>query len=228
MTLSIVAFDERTGQAGAAALTYMLGVGKLVTWVRPGVGAAVTQAFPNPYLALDGFELLVDGRDARQALDIVLAGDPKSEGRQVALVDAAGRTAAFTGEAPQDWKGHRTDRGFSVQGNRLTGPAVLDAMAEAFRAQPERELVQRLLDALRAGEREGGDRKGHRSASVEVYGVERYPLWELRVDYADAPLDALQETYRIVRGDLWPEVQRMPTRADPGGDFDFGDDRQTA
>lgn len=226
MTLSIVARDPRTGEFGSAALTYMLASGKLVTWVRPGVGAAVTQAFPNPYLAHDAFDLLAQGYPTPEAVDVVVGKDPGSRGRQFAVVGHDGEAAAFTGEAPEDWKGHRTGAGWSVQGNRLTGPEVLDAMAEAFAAAPDDELVQRLLAALRAGDDAGGDRLGHRSASVEVYGRESYPLWEVRVDVSERPMERLLDAYEVVRGELWPEIQRMPTRANPHGDLRFDDPKQ--
>jgi uncharacterized Ntn-hydrolase superfamily protein len=228
MTFSIVAHDAGSGQLGAAALTHMLSVGSLVTWVRPGVGAAVTQAFVNPYLALDAFDQLERGRNVQAALDEVIGADPRREGRQFALVDVRDDTAVWTGDAPRDWKGHRSGTGWSVQGNRLVGPEVVEAAAEALTRDVERSLVQRLLDALEAGEREGGDRKGHRSANLVVVGSEAYPLWDLRVDYAQDVMAEFRNVYETVRGDLYPEILKMPTREDPASELDFGADEQTA
>jgi uncharacterized Ntn-hydrolase superfamily protein len=225
MTFSLVAHDPRTGMVGAGAMTAMVGVGKLVPWARPEVGVAATQAFINPYLALDALDLVEAGRSAREALDELIAADPGRVGRQVGVVDTRGGSASWTGDRPDDWKGHRTGTtdaggGWACQGNRLAGPRVLDDAVEAFLAEPDEDLVLRLLRALQAGEDAGGDTKGHLSATVYVMDREAYPLWDLRVDHAEDPMDALWDLHGVVAEKLMWQIDKMPTRDDPVGGFD--------
>jgi uncharacterized Ntn-hydrolase superfamily protein len=132
VTFSLVAVDRRTGQVGVGAMTAMLGVGKLVSHARAGVGAAASQAYMNPYLALDGLDLIEAGIPADEALAQLIHADPGAAGRQFGLVDLQGRSASHTGTAPEDWKGHRTGEGYACQGNRLAGPEVVDAAVAAF------------------------------------------------------------------------------------------------
>lgn len=224
MTYSLAAHCPRTGQVGVAAMTAMVGVGKLVTHATPGVGAAASQAFMNPYLAIDGLRRLAEGDSATAALDDLVAADPGASGRQFGLVDTHGGAAAWTGDKPEDWKGHRTGSagggGWACQGNRLAGPEVLDAAVEAFLADTERDLVHRLIAAIDAGEAAGGDTKGHNSATVYVMDTEEYPLWDLRADAEDDPLAHLHRMLDVFEDRLADQIAKMPTRADPLGGFD--------
>jgi uncharacterized Ntn-hydrolase superfamily protein len=224
VTFSLVAVDPRTGQVGVAAMTAMLGVGKLVAYARAGVGAAASQAYMNPYLAIDGLDMMAKGTPADEALAQLLAVDPGVAGRQFGMVDRHGRSASHTGDAPKDWKGHRTGPGYACQGNRLAGPQVLDAAVEAFHADDGRPLVERLLAALRAGEEAGGDTKGHHSATVLVMDTEAYPLWDLRIDDAEDPLAEIEQLHRRFEDRLLWQIERMPTREDPMGGFDLSGD----
>lgn len=221
MTYSLTAVCPRTGQVGVAAMTAMVGVGKLVSHVMAGVGAAASQAFMNPYLAIDGLWLLDDGVPAARALDRLIAEDPGRAGRQFGIVDASGGSAAWTGDKPEDWKGHETGEGWACQGNRLAGPEVLDSAIEAFLDDRDRPLVERLMHALDAGEDAGGDTKGHKSATVVVLGTEDYPLWDLRIDHSDEPLVELHALHAVFERDLIPQIRKLPTRDNPTGDFDF-------
>ncbi len=228
MTYSLVAHDPRTGQVGVAAMTAMVGVGKLVSHARSGTGAAASQAFMNPYLALDGLDRLAEGAGARETLDRLIAVDPGSVGRQFALVDTDGGSAAWTGDEPDEWKGHRTGTsgeggGWACQGNRLAGPQVLDSAIAIFLADPGRPLVERLLAALDAGERAGGDTNGHRSAALLVMSTEAYPLWDLRIDHGENPLGDLHRLYEVVDENLAWQIEKMPTRDNPLGEYDFDD-----
>lgn len=222
MTFSLVARCERTGQVGVGAMTAMLGIGKLVAHGRAGVGAVATQAMVNPYLAYDGLDLLAQGVSAPEAVERLIAADPGREGRQLGIVDAKGRAASHTGSLPKDHKGHRVGDGWACQGNRLAGPEVLDAAVAAFRADPDQPLAVRLLAALDAGEDRGGDREGHRSATVLVLEREQYPLWDLRVDESEAPLTEIHALYEEFAEHLIPQIRMLPTREDPLGGFDYG------
>ncbi len=166
-TFSIVAFDPATGDLGVAVASRVLAVGNIVPWARTGVGAVATQAWADPTFGPRGLELLASGRSARQAVDALLEGDPRREERQLAIVDARGRVAAFTGAACKAWAGMKVGAGWSAQGNILESEDVVSAMGKAFEGEPG-GLTLRLLAALEAGEAAGGDRRGRQSAAILV------------------------------------------------------------
>lgn len=168
-TFSIVAFDPATGDLGVAVASRVFGVGNHVPWAEAGVGAVATQAAMNGGYGPRGLELLRQGLTAQQVLDRLRAEDPfeRKEGRQVAVVDAKGNIAVYTGPAANEWKGHIKGLHYSVQGNILAGLHVPEAMAKAFE-NTQGELAERLYAALKAGDDAGGDRRGRQSASVLV------------------------------------------------------------
>lgn len=222
LTLSIIARCARSGQLGVAAATEMPAVGKLLSYALPDAGAVATQATVNPYLGIDGIRFLSEGAGAREALERVLATDPDADERQVAMIDRHGVTAVWTGPACPHWTGSQEGAGFSVQGNRLEGPHVLEAMARAFEELADKELVVRLSAALAAGIAVGGDRLGERSANVLVVDEEEYPLWDIRVDDHDDPMGELVRLERLFREELLPHIRKMPGRNRRGGsDRDF-------
>ncbi|MEM2936845.1 MAG: DUF1028 domain-containing protein, partial [Candidatus Bathyarchaeia archaeon] len=138
-----------------------------VPHVEAGVGAIATQAHTNVLYGIEGLRLLKGGFPPQAALDAMLKRDPDREFRQVIIIDALGRTAAFTGKETQDWKGHRTGKDYAVAGNLLTGGEVLEAMAQSFEGS-EGWLAERLMKALEAGQEAGGDRRGRVSAALLV------------------------------------------------------------
>jgi uncharacterized Ntn-hydrolase superfamily protein len=217
MTFSIVARDPASGQIGVGAVTAMAGVGKLVTHARARVGAVATQAMINPYLAFDALALLAEGRPAQDALDEVVAADPGRDLCQCGALDGSGRTAAWTGERTPTWSGHLLDTDVCAQGNRLVGPETLEAVVEAFRDRSELELAWRICRALEAGERTGADKQGALSATVTVMDTEAYPLWDVRVDHADDPVEALGTLMVEFEEQLLPQVRKLSTREDPEG-----------
>lgn len=218
MTFSLIARCPQTGLFGVAAATAVPAVGKLLTHAQGGVGAVATQAKLNPYIGIDGLRLLQQGRSAAEVLDILSSQDPRVETRQFAVIDRDGRTAAWTGKACIDWAGAGQHEEFSVQGNRLAGPHVLDAMAAAFEGSSGKPLDERLMEALEAGDRAGGDTRGERSATIYIVGAEEYPLWDIRVDANPDPFTELRRLHDIFRRKLIPEIERMPTRANPAGE----------
>jgi uncharacterized Ntn-hydrolase superfamily protein len=219
MTLSLVARCSRTGQFGVAAATAMPAVGKLLTYAAPRIGAIATHARINPYLGIDGLRLLSQRLAASDVMDLLKRTDPHIQARQFAIVDMAGRTAAFTGDECPDWAGHQEGEGFSVQGNRLAGPQVVKAAVDSLRRSEGRDLAERMIEALAAGDAEGGDTKGEESATIYVVDTEEYPLWDVRVDLHDDPVAELRRLYHIFRERLLPQVLEMPTRRNPAGGF---------
>jgi uncharacterized Ntn-hydrolase superfamily protein len=217
MTFSLIARCPGTGMFGVAAATALPAVGKLLTHAMGGVGAIATQAKLNPYLGIDGLNLLQHGRTAQAVLDILSRQDPRALERQFAVIDRDGNTAAWTGEKCIAWAGSRARPGLSAQGNRLAGPQVLDAIVEAFEASIGRTLDERLMEALEAGDRAGGDVKGERSATIYIADKEEYPLWDIRVDANPDPFTELRRLHDIFRRELIPEIRKMPTRANPAG-----------
>jgi uncharacterized Ntn-hydrolase superfamily protein len=219
MTFSLVAKCRRTGQFGVAAATAMPAVGKLLTHAFTGIGAVATQARINPYLGIDGLELLRQGLAAAEVAERLKEKDPRIDLRQFAVVDASGRTAVWTGEGCPDWAGHLEGDGFAAQGNRLAGLRVLEAAAETFKALFDQPLANRLIEALAAGDAEGGDTKGERSATIYIVDTEEYPLWDIRVDEHDDPVAELKRLHGVFGNDVVPQIRRMPSRANPAGEY---------
>lgn len=201
-TYSIVGFDRETGDLGVAVASKFIAVGAIVPWVKSKVGAIATQAYANPMYGPLGLSLLEKGYPARRALEILIGGDPLRDQRQVGIVDSKGEAAAFTGSQCYPYAGHVVGDGYAVQGNILAGPEVLEAMASAFENSGG-ELVDRLIKALEAGERAGGDRRGKQSAAVIVlregggYAGLSDKYVDIRVDDHEEPVKELIRIFEL-------------------------------
>ncbi|NLX09971.1 MAG: DUF1028 domain-containing protein [Chloroflexi bacterium] len=216
-TFSIAAYDPAGPSWGVAVASKFLAAAALVSWARARAGAIATQALARVSYGPDGLDLMAGGLSASEALERLLAGDPEREHRQIGLVDAQGGTAAFTGSECMAWAGHHTGAGYTCQGNILTGPETLDAMAHAFETTGG-DLGARLVEALRAGDTAGGDRRGKQSAGVVVvtpgggYGGDNDRALDLRVDDDPNPvarLAALLRLHQLYFGHTDPD-QRLP------------------
>lgn len=201
-TFSIVAADPEAGLVGAAVASKYPAVAKVVPFVRAGVGAFCTQHHHRPPLGPKALELLEGGMPPAAVLEALLAGDPQREQRQLAIIDAAGRAANLNpAAAPADsrWWGGMTGRHYACQGNTLAGRDVVVAMARAYEETPG-TLADRLVAALAAGDRAGGDHRGRLAAGVRVAkrGVEGHWL-ELDVDESDDAVEELVTRYRGLR-----------------------------
>ncbi|MBA4160076.1 MAG: DUF1028 domain-containing protein, partial [Gemmatimonadetes bacterium] len=170
-TYSIVARDSATGQLGVAVQSHWFSVGPLVPWAEAGVGAVATQSFVDPRYGPLGLDLMRLGRSAPEALHALVSTDSDSTVRQVAMIDAQGRVAAFTGRRAVPAAGHYTGAQYSVQANLMEKPTVWPAMARAYE-NAQGDLAERLLQALEAAEREGGDIRGKQSAAILIVGPE--------------------------------------------------------
>jgi uncharacterized Ntn-hydrolase superfamily protein len=168
-TFSIVAIDPANGDLGVAVASRYFSVGSVVPWAVAGVGAVATQANVNVGYGPQAIDLLKQGLTAQQVLEKVLADDtfPGKDGRQVAIVDAKGNLAAYTGPKALAWAGDRQGKTWSAQGNILVGAEVAEAMGRAFESTPG-ELAEKLYAALKAGDDAGGDSRGRQSASLLV------------------------------------------------------------
>ncbi|HYE89875.1 MAG TPA: DUF1028 domain-containing protein [Terriglobales bacterium] len=203
-TYSIVAYDSVTGELGVAVQSHWFSVGPLVPWAEAGVGAVATQSFVEPSYGPLGLELMRSGRSATQTLAALVAGDPHPEVRQVAMVDAQGDVAAHTGTSAIEAAGHRTGRHYSVQANMMLHATVPDAMARAFESA-NGDLAARMLAALEAAQREGGDIRGMQSAALLVVSGEPTGrpwmdrVYDLRVEDHPQPLEELARLLRLAR-----------------------------
>lgn len=166
-TYSIVARDVNTGDLGVAVQSHWFSVGAMVPWAESGVGAIATQSFVEPSYGPNGLAAMKKGTPPDKALAELTALDRHPEGRQVAFVDALGRTAAFTGPGCIPAAGHKTGEGYSVQANLMLSDEVPGAMAAAFETS-QGALAERLLTALEAAQEVGGDIRGKQSAAILV------------------------------------------------------------
>jgi uncharacterized Ntn-hydrolase superfamily protein len=168
-TFSIVAIDPQSGDLGVAVASRYFSVGSVVPWAMAGVGAVATQANVNVGYGQQAIDLLRQGMTAPEVLKKLLADDtfPEKDGRQVAIVDAKGNVAAYTGPHAPNWAGDRQGKTWSAQGNILVGAQVPEAMGKAFEGT-QGELAEKLFAALKAGDAAGGDSRGRQSASMLV------------------------------------------------------------
>jgi uncharacterized Ntn-hydrolase superfamily protein len=204
-TYSIVACDLEAGQWGVAVQSKFLGVGSIVPWAEPGIGAIATQAFANPRYGPQGLALLREGSSAQETVDRLTAEDDGRAERQVGVVDGTGGSATFTGAECLEWAGGRAGEGFAAQGNILVSAATVDALAETFEGSAGSPLTTRLLDCLDAAQAAGGDSRGQQSAALVVvqrdagYAGLSDVLVDLRVEDHGRPLEELRRLYDLHR-----------------------------
>ena len=208
-TFSIVAFDPLTQELGIAVQSKFFGVGSVVPWAKAGVGAIATQSYANVTYGPNGLSHLESGLEAAAVIEKLTSEDAQSATRQVAVVDAHGGAASFTGEACHSWAGHVVGQHYAIQGNLLAGQKVVEAMDRAFRqtrGQPKRSLADALMAALAAGQAAGGDKRGRQSAALLVvregggYAGSNDRFIDLRVEDHPKPIDELQRLLDMHKG----------------------------
>lgn len=196
MTFSIVAYDPETGEIGVAVQSKAFGVGSLVAWVKEGVGAVSTQSLVNVSLGPKGLELMGEGRNPDQVLEHFRTIDDGIERRQLGILSIQHGSFTFTGESCMGWAGGIKGDNYACQGNILTGESVIIAMAKTFEST-KGDLAERMLAALEAGQKAGGDARGRQSATIIVeakgkgragYGDRKI---DLRVEDNERPIDEL-------------------------------------
>src|SRR5699024_868085 len=152
--------------------------------------------------------------------------DPKPELRQASIVDKDGKSVSFTGDACDTWNGHLTGDHFAVAGNMLIDEQTIQAAAKAFEDHTGENLAERLLIALVPGQAAGGDKRGRQSASLYLVDQEEYPLYDLRVDEHEDPVNELRRVYKVAEQQLFPLLGMLPTKANPAGTFDLDESRK--
>src|SRR5262245_24018168 len=195
-TFSIVAFDPDKKEWGVAVASKYLAVGSVVPWARAGIGAVATQAQVNVTYGSRGLELLADGRMPEEIIKVMTEDDKGIDFRQIGIVDKQGQVAAFTGPKCNAWAGHKTGKNYSCQGNILAGEEVIADMARAFE-DAKGSLAWRMMAALEAAEKAGGDKRGKQSAAILVVRDKAGPnglsdrYIDLRVDDHENPIPEL-------------------------------------
>jgi uncharacterized Ntn-hydrolase superfamily protein len=200
MTFSIIGRDEATGELGVAVQSHFFGAGKVVPWARAGIGAVASQALVNPEYGPAGIAMLEAGSSAAEALEQLTGADRLADQRQVALIDAEGRSAVFTGADCYPECGDAQGPGVVAQGNMLRNPGIPEAMVEEFLTVPG-PLETRLLAALGAAEKRGGDARGRQSAGLLVVSgdPDAPPAGAVRVDLrVEDHSNPVAELHRLV------------------------------
>jgi len=195
--------EEHT-RYGVAVTTRLPAVGILCPFANKH-GAVATQSLINIELGRKGIEYLADGVEIADALQALLNADDGRAERQLHGVDAED-TFVFSGKECRDWYGHQEGDRYTVAGNLLTGESVVEAVAETYEANREEgtPLAKRLIEALAAGQAEGGDKRADlpiQSAALIATTDEEQELEpyynDLRVDATESPIADLRETYRL-------------------------------
>ncbi|MGO4738147.1 DUF1028 domain-containing protein [Bosea sp. 2KB_26] len=217
MTWSIVARDAATGAYGVAVSTCAFAVGSRVPQGAARTGALATQAFLNPLYGIDGLRLLLEGRPAAEIVANLTAADEGRNHRQLHVIDRDGKIAAHTGSACVDWCGSVEGPQVSVAGNMLAGPQVIEETLKAYIAASALDFDERLLVALEAGERAGGDKRGRQSCAIRIWSTDAFPSFDIRVDDHADPLAELRRLWRIAHQRSVPYQAASPSRARPAG-----------
>ena len=201
MTFSVVAYDKEKGEWGVGVASRCLSVGSVVPWAKAGVGAIATQSYANYSYGPRGLDLL-QKHTAKEVVGILTGEDPLKEKRQLGVVDSKGNSFAFTGSECHEFAGHFIGNGFSVQGNILAGKDVIDAMVSEMNRPGM--IEDRIIRALFAADKHGGDSRGRQSSALLVVSESRSfeegtdVVYDIRVEDHRDPLGELN---RIVG--LW-------------------------
>jgi len=217
MTFSLVGRCARTGMLGIVVTSSSPAVAARCAWARAGVGAVATQNVTDPSLAPRVLDLMELGRSAADALDEVVTRAVHIEYRQLAAVDAQGRTASYSGTRTLGRHGSSAGKDCLAAGNLLADENVTAAMVQAFEQRPRDQLASRLLAALRAGEVAGGEEGPVHSCGLLVVGQVTWPVTDLRVDWHQDPITELARLWAVWRPQEADYLQRAldPTAA-PG------------
>lgn len=209
MTFSLVGRCARTGMFGAIVASSSPAVAARCAWARTSVGAACTQNVTDPTLGPALLDELAAGRAAPDALDAVVAGAPHADFRQLTAVDAHGGVAAYSGVRTLGRYAAADGDGCVAAGNLLASHTVPEAMVAAFTAAPDDHVGDRLIAALSAGEKAGGEEGPVRSCGMLIVDAVPWPVTDLRVDWSDEPIAELIRAWQMWK----PQADTYITRA---------------
>jgi uncharacterized Ntn-hydrolase superfamily protein len=213
-TFSIAGRDKE-GHLGVAVSSRVAAVGARCPFIRPGTAAISSQAYLNPYLAIEILDDLETGMPLEAAASGALDRDPGREWRQLVAIDLTGPAFAFTGSETDPWAGNRTGTDCAAAGNLLVGEETVDSMVNSFEESDGLELPERLLRALEAGQAAGGDRRGRQSAALVVYASEDVSYVDLRVDDHTDPIAEVRRIWGLYSSDDRANALRMATTREP-------------
>lgn len=221
MTFSVVALSPDGGYLGVATATRTLAVGSVVPAAAPRAGALATQAYTNRTFRSRVLELLREGVPPGDVPALLGAEDASFARRQVGVVDAAGRSAVWTGPECTPWAGGASGPGYAIVGNFLTGVEVVRAMREAFLGSTEESFPRTLLDVLAAGDDAGGDMRGRQSAALYVVSNDAedvsppVAVVDLRVDDHADPVGELRRLLGLWHDEIAAAERRWGHPATP-------------
>lgn len=209
MTISIIGRCAQTGQLGIAISSSSIAVGARCPWLRSKVGAVSTQNITLPALGPRILDRLQQGGSAETALKSGLDTDDYSLYRQVTVLTAGGESAFYSGEKTLGVNNALSGENCVAAGNMLADPNVIVAMINAFEQQSG-HLADRLIAAMQAGLRAGGEAGPLHSAALSIVDSHVWPIVDLRVDWTDAdPIDELGKLWQAYQ----PQMQDYLTRA---------------
>jgi uncharacterized Ntn-hydrolase superfamily protein len=221
-TFSLVAHDPDTGDLGVVVASKFLAVGAYVPFAKAGVGAVATQSYVNTTFGPRALQILAEGGNPEDCLAAFRQTDDRLSTRQLGIVSPSGASVTFTGDDCHAWAGGQAGDHYAAQGNILAGPEVIGALVDTYLARRDLAFPERLVAALLAGDRAGGDRRGRQSAALVVVGEHKgyaglNDRWiDLRVDDHPDPIPELQRLLELHR--LYLDKPSMrPHELDSGG-----------
>ncbi len=219
MTFSVAGLCRRSGQIGTAITTSSPAVGSRCPWARAGVGVVLSQNVTDPRLGPKGLDFMAGGLSAEAALEALVADAPHLDHRQLALLDAEGRAATYSGKQTLGTNATQTGADCVAAGNLLATPDVPRAMIASFEANGDLALAERLATALGQALAAGGEVGEVKSAALLVVAEQSWPYVDLRVDWHDDPVAELARLWQIYQ----PQAEAYVTRAlDPDDAPSYG------
>ena len=197
MTMSLVARDPASGAFGVIVCSSSPAVAARCAHPGAGVGVVASQNVTNPALGPPVLDRLSDGLDAEKALSAALSAEQHPEYRQVSVVDTHGHTALHSGARSLGTYGGVEGDQAVAAGNMLADLSVLESLLNGYADSAADTFEQRLLDGLHSALEAGGEEGPVHSAGLLVVEDVPWPVTDLRVDFADDPLDDLASLWQI-------------------------------